>query len=142
LIHILEWKKEKALKLCQETPCLWEFEVEKSFQALSIDLGIKSQRALRPAITLEFLRNTRRFKVLFLTTRENGEPIIDLSLCSQKCDGFKNWKDKARVFRKKGKRVFKLPSIVFTDEKLVRFCSTCQKELKKRLENELSRKAL
>ncbi|TCK06217.1 hypothetical protein [Phorcysia thermohydrogeniphila] len=142
MTNFLEWKRKEAQKLCQEIPCLWEFDVERTHHSLNIDLGIKSNRTKRPGITLGKLGKTPRFRVIFLTTKEREESSVDLSLCPKECDGFKVWQRKVWIYRKGKKRVFKLPKQVFEDRKLVKFCSTCKEELRKRIENELSRETL
>jgi hypothetical protein len=142
LTHFLEWRRKEAQKLCQEIPCLWEFDVERTHHSLNIDLGIKSNRTKRPSITFKKLKRTPRFLVVFLTTKKRGRSYVDLSLCHKECEGFKVWKRKVWIFRKGGKKVFKLPKLVFEDRKLVKFCSTCKEELGKRIEDELHREVL
>lgn len=117
-----------AEDLCQKKPCLWSFSVKRVWERKGIDLGIKAGRNRRPGITLW---NRYIYRVIFLTTKYNGQPKVDLSYCKNKeerCSETK-WENSSRIFiTRKGKRVFWfLKSDFLNFEKpLAEFCSDCE----------------
>jgi hypothetical protein len=123
--------REESLKVLKENPCLFIADVEGLYQKVRINLGIKANRSKRPALSFRYLPNRRQFCVVFLTRKENGEPTVDLELCTRKCDEFPRWEERPRVFKdlRTGRKVFRIKEEDLTDSKLFLFCSTCKKEI-------------
>ena len=120
-----------AEELCQKKPCLWSFSVKRVKERKGIDLGIKAGRSRRPGITVW---NRYTYKVVFLTTKNNGQPKVDLSYCKKKeklCSEDK-WADSPRIFiTRNGKRIFRFLKTDFldTEKPLALFCSDCEREI-------------
>ncbi len=118
-------------EFCQKKPCLWSFSVKRVKERKNIDLGIKAGRNRRPGITVW---NRYTYKVVFLTTKNNGQPKVDLSYCKRKeerCAEMK-WKNSSRIFiTNDRKRIFYFPIYDFlnTEKPLAEFCAGCDKEI-------------
>lgn len=119
--------REEAINVCKDKPCLWKFYVRPTSEALGISLGIEADRAERPGITFSFFRSSGTYKAIFLTTKSNGQPKVNLELCHSFCDNMR--REPARVFVRNGRRLFRIPKIIFQDSKFCEFCSVCEKEL-------------
>ncbi len=123
--------KQESLRILKENPCLFVANVNRLYQQTRIDLGIKANRSMRPALSFRYLPSRRQFLVVFLTKKENGEPTVDLELCKNKCTEFPSWNRKPRVFKdlRTGRRIFQIKEKDLTDSKLFIFCSACKKEI-------------
>ena len=138
---LMELRLETAAKkTCQKEPCLWSFNVKRVKERKDIDLGIKAGRNRRPGITVW---NRYTYRVVFLTTKNNGQPKVDLNYCKRKeerCAEMK-WKNSSRIFiTKDRKRVFYflIHDFLNTKKPLAEFCAKCDKEILNFLEEVFS----
>ena len=129
---LMELRLKTAVeKTCKDKPCLWSFSVKRVKERKGIDLGIKAGKNRRPGITTG---NQYIYRIVFLTTKNNGQPKVDLSYCRKKeklCSEVE-WVNYPRVFiTKSGKRVFRFPKEDFLDAEkpLAEFCSDCDREI-------------
>lgn len=128
--------REQAVDVCYKKPCLWSFNVRRTSTILGVDLGLAAERSRRPGLTFKYLDSSNQFRVVFLTLKDNDQPVVDIELCCSLCEEMR--KGTPRVFVRRGKRVFQIPVFVLKDNSFSEFCSTCSFEIVKELERVLN----
>ncbi|MEO2069684.1 MAG: hypothetical protein ABGX27_09295 [Desulfurobacteriaceae bacterium] len=112
--------------ICRKKPCLWVAKVSEIGTKVKIYLG---KRYERPLISFKFKNGS--YECIFLTTFHLAKgKKIPLHLCPGKRNSF-HWKEEARIFRRDGKVIFRIPEKIL---KKASFHSTCKEEIVKIIE--------